>query len=228
MQQFFSNFDFTRKIRFWLFRYHWDADDYSTYLSVQRICRFIGLFLLLPLLSKIMKLPDAFIATVGTLFTIMAYLMMAFGPSSWDYSTDPDVLMYISAALMFNSLITVTIRSQCTKEVEKSEIGRIFSVVALGQAIVPLVSNPLFGMIYKWTLDTSLPGAYLLCIVVMLVFVMGSGILMSCHEFQSRRSTASLSFTSVTDEWIIKDFLIDSNLKGWKQLKRFSYKIQKK
>jgi len=148
-----------------------------------------------------MKLPDAFIATVGTLFTIMAYLMMAFGPSSWDYSTDPDILMYISAALMFNSLITVTIRSQCTKEVEKSEIGKIFSVVALGQAIVPLVSNPLFGMIYKWTLDTSLPGAYLLCIVVMLVFVMGSGILMSCHEFQSRRSNASLSLTtSVTVE----------------------------
>ena len=72
-----------------------------------------------------MKLPDAFIATVGTLFTIMAYLMMAFGPSSWDYSTDPDILMYISAALMFNSLITVTIRSQCTKEVEKSEIGKL-------------------------------------------------------------------------------------------------------
>ena len=182
------------------YRYHWDADDYSTYLSIQRICRFIGLFLILPLLSKIMKLPDAFIATVGTVFTIMAYLMMALGPSQWHYSTDPDVLMYISAALMFNSLITVTIRSQCTKEVDKSEIGKIFSVVALAQAIVPLVSNPLFGLIYKWTLDTSLPGAYLLCIVAMLLIVMGSGVLMSYHEFQSRRSSSALSFATVSDE----------------------------
>ena len=48
-------------------------------------------------------------------------------------------------------------RSQCTKEVEPTEIGRIFAIVALGQAIVPLISNPLFGGIYKATLS-SYPG----------------------------------------------------------------------
>ena len=179
-----------------LFRYHWDADHYSTYLSVQRICRFIGLFLLLPLLSKVMKLPDALIASIGTVFTIIAYLMMALGPKTWQYETDPDVLMYVAAALMFNSLITVTIRSQCTKEVEKSEIGKIFSVVALGQAVVPLVSNPLFGLIYKRTLDTELPGAYLLCIVGMLVFVFWSGITMSLHEFRRRSSPGFVTSSS--------------------------------
>jgi hypothetical protein len=47
-------------------------------------------------------------------------------------------------------------RSQCTKEVEPTEIGRIFAVVALGQAIVPLISNPLFGGIYKATLRSEL------------------------------------------------------------------------
>jgi hypothetical protein len=47
-------------------------------------------------------------------------------------------------------------RSQCTKEVEPTEIGRIFAVVALGQAIVPLISNPLFGGIYKATLRSDL------------------------------------------------------------------------
>lgn len=113
-------------------RYNWDAHDYSTYISIQRICRFVGLFALLPLLSKIFKLPDAIIATFGTLLTTIAYLLMALGPSSWSISWDPSWLMYISAALQFNSIITVTIRSQCTKEVEKSEIGRIFAVVALG------------------------------------------------------------------------------------------------
>lgn len=109
---------------------------------------------------------------------------MALGPSSWDYEMDPSWLMYLSAALQLNSMITVTIRSQCTKEVDKSEIGRIFSVVALGQAIVPLCANPLFGLIYKATLDTWLPGAYLLTLVVMLLFVFGSGILMSFHKFR--------------------------------------------
>jgi len=172
-------------------RYNWDADNYSNFVSVQRICRFVGLFAVLPLLSKIIKLPDPVIATIGTLTTIIAYLLMALGPSSWQWSWDPSWLMYISVALQFNSVITVTIRSQCTKEVEKSEIGRIFSVVALGQAIVPLCANPLFGLIYQNTLDTSLPGAYLLCLVVMLLFVLFSGMVMSYHEFKRKRSPLS-------------------------------------
>ena len=139
------------------FRYSWDANDYSTYISIQRICRFVGLFALLPILSKILKLSDAFIATLGTLLTIIAYLLLSLGPKSWNLSWDPSWLMYISAGLQFNSVITVTIRSQCTKEVDKSEIGKIFAVVALGQSIVPLFANPLFGLIYKSTLDTSFP-----------------------------------------------------------------------
>merc|ERR1719189_3339176 len=94
-------------------RYSWDAHDYSTYISIQRICRFVGLFALLPILSKIFKLSDAVIATFGTLFSIVAYLLMAVGPSSWNLSWDPSWLMYISAGLQFNSIITVTIRSQC-------------------------------------------------------------------------------------------------------------------
>lgn len=126
------------------------------------------------------------ISSAGTVATMIAYLLMALGPGSWELSWDPDWLLYISALLQFNSVITVAIRSQCTKEVDKSEIGRIFSVVALGQALVPLIANPLFGLIYKATLD-SLPGAYLLCIVVMLVFVLVSSILMSIHDVLKQR-----------------------------------------
>ncbi len=77
--------------------------------------------------------------------------------------------MSFQEELLFHS------RSQCTKAVEKSEIGRIFSVVALGQALVPLMSNPLFGSIYNLTLST-LPGAYLLIISTMLTFVAGSSL----------------------------------------------------
>ena len=106
------------------FRYSWDANDYSTYISIQRICRFVGLFAFLPILSKILKMSDALIATFGTLLTIIAYLLLSLGPKSWNLSWDPSWLMYISAALQFNSVITVTIRSQCTKEVDKSEIGK--------------------------------------------------------------------------------------------------------
>ena len=139
----------------------------------------MGLFALLPLSSRILKLNDAVIASLGTVLTIVAYLLIALGPSDWSLtSVEPSSLLYLSAVLQLNSVITVTIRSQCTKEVDKSEIGRIFAVVGLGQAIVPLIANPLFGLIYKATLNT-LPGAYLLVVVAMLVFVLASSIYMS-------------------------------------------------
>ncbi len=183
-------FDFT----FFFFRYKWDAGDYSDYLTVQRIFRFIGLFAILPFFSRILKLSDALIASLGTILTIAAYLLLALGPSQWSLDLDPSWLLYLSAVLQLNSLITVTIRSQCTKEVDKSEIGRIFAVVALGQAIVPLIANPLFGLIYKATLET-LPGAYLLAVVVMLFFVLGSSIYMHHH---SKITTANAEDTLIS------------------------------
>lgn len=138
-----------------------------------------------------MKLKDALIAAAGTILTIVAYFLIAFSRDDWTGPSgtwDPSWVMYLSAAFQFNSIITVTIRSQCTKEVQAEEIGRIFSIVALGQAIVPLFSNPLFGYISKATTDT-LPGAYLIVVDVLLFFVLATSIFMFVEEkINQRRS----------------------------------------
>ena len=68
-------------------KYDWTIVEYSNYLSVQRICRMLGLFLLLPLLSKILKINDALVASFCTLLTIVAYLLIAIGGQiSWQNS----------------------------------------------------------------------------------------------------------------------------------------------
>ena len=142
-------------------KFDWTITEYSNYLSVQRIFRMLGLFVLLPICSKALKIQDGIISSSGTLITTAAYMLIALGNYAW--------MMYLSAALQLNSVITVIIRSQCTKSVEVTEIGRIFSVIALGQSLVPMFVVPLFGVIYKATLDT-MPGAYLI-IVVSLLFL---------------------------------------------------------
>ena len=170
-------------------RYNWDVVHFSNYLTVQRICRFLGLFVILPLVSKLLGIQDSLVASVGTVGTIVAYLLIAIGDPSWtgpNGDWDPGWVMYLSAALQFNSVITVAIRSQCTKEVDKDEIGRIFSVVALGQAIVPLVCNPIFGAISNATIDT-LPGAYQLVVAGLLVFVFLSSCYMSIDQLRRSR-----------------------------------------
>ena len=151
---------------------------------MQRICRFVGLFVILPFLSRLLHIKDSLIAAVGTILTIFAYLIIAIGQDDWTGpkgTWDPGWVMFLAAAFQLNSVITVTIRSQSTKEVDKDEIGRIFSVVALGQALVPLIANPMFGGIYKATLN-SFEGAYLFTVDALLVFVFGSSLYMFWDE----------------------------------------------
>ena len=127
------------------------------------------------------------------LFTVVPlvelYLLIAVGEVSW--------IMYVSAALQFNSIVTVIIRSQCSKFVEPSEVGRIFSVVAFGQALVPLISNPIYGLLYRATID-SFPGAYLLVVDGLLVFACATNLYLWCDSRKEGGNNRPL--TQIEDE----------------------------
>ena len=83
-------------------KFDWKIDDFSNYLTVQRLCRMFGLFVVLPVLSRFLKVSDAPISVFGTLVTFLAYFIIAVGKNGW--------VMYLSAALQLNSVITVVIR----------------------------------------------------------------------------------------------------------------------
>ena len=83
-------------------RYNWDVADFSYYLSIQRICRFVGLFLLLPFLSKILKCSDALVASLGTILTVVAYVLMAIGTKEW---LGPGALSFHASKLCIGDLI---------------------------------------------------------------------------------------------------------------------------
>jgi len=76
--------------------------------------------------------------------------------------------------------------------VDKSEIGAVFSMVAFGQSIVPLISSPLFGQIYKATVST-LPGAYMLSIIGMMGFVFASSIYMAWFNKRLEKKQREIS-----------------------------------
>ncbi len=180
-------------------RYDWTIVEYSDYLSVQRICRLLGLFLLLPFLSRVARIDDALTASACTLATVAAYLLIALGQEDWtgpDGSWPAGWIMFLSAALQFNSVITVIIRSQCTKSVDEDETGRVFAVVALGQCLVPLVAYPTFGLIYQATLSTF-PGAYLLVVSGLLVIAFFTSVYLYA---ESRRGNLGVGISLPTSD----------------------------
>ena len=94
-------------------KYNWTIVEYSRYLSIQRVCRLTGLFVFLPLLSRVFKVNDSLVASICTLATIGSYFLMAVGQESWRGPNDNWAVgwvMYLSAVLQFNSVITVIIR----------------------------------------------------------------------------------------------------------------------
>ena len=66
-----------------------------------------------------------------------------------------------------NSMTSVTIRSEMSKLVEPGEVGRMFSVVGVGQAVMALLSQSVLGSVYRLTLSTF-PTAYLLPVITAL------------------------------------------------------------
>jgi len=140
-------------------KFGWESSDFSNYLTVQRVSRLTSLLVLLPVLTSFFKVPDTWIILIGLLVTTMAYLLLCLTPISW--------LVYMSALMQMNSVTTVSIRAQLSKQVDSTEIGKIFAVVGIGQSLVSLASHSLFGAIYRLTLS-SFPTAYLLIVVVFL------------------------------------------------------------
>ena len=141
-------------------KFGWESSDFSNYLTIQRLSRLTSLLVVLPIMTSFFKVPDTWIILISLLVTTMAYLLLCLTPISW--------LVYISALIQMNSVATVSIRAQLSKQVDSNEIGKIFAVVGIGQSLVSLVSHSMFGAIYRLTLSTF-PTAYLIIVVLTLL-----------------------------------------------------------
>ena len=86
-------------------------------------------------------------------------------------------MLYIGSAIAFlDSTSTTVFRSLISKIVDADEVGKVFSVVAIFQALLPFVGSPMFGILYKNTVSTH-PNAFLFlitaikCLVFSVVFI---------------------------------------------------------
>ena len=109
--------------------------------------------------------------------------------------------IFYRIAPQFNSVVTVIIRSLCTKMVDADEKGRVFAVVALGQALVPIVVGPALGAIYQATLGTF-AGAYLLVVVGLLLVAFLNSVFL---WWSLRRMPAVEEVAAVDGELVLSD-----------------------
>ena len=65
-------------------------------------------------------------------------------------------MLYLGGVIAFlESTSTTMFRSMISKNVHANEVGKVFSVVGTIQALIPFISSPTFGYLYKATLGNA-------------------------------------------------------------------------
>eukprot|EP00090_Calanus_glacialis_P015112 TRINITY_DN23975_c0_g1_i1.p1 TRINITY_DN23975_c0_g1~~TRINITY_DN23975_c0_g1_i1.p1 ORF type:complete len:391 (-),score=72.69 TRINITY_DN23975_c0_g1_i1:84-1100(-) len=150
-------------------KFSWDAKTFGMFIGFYGLLGMFAQFVAVPVISKRFKWSDSRIALLGISGTIGQFILVCFTPITMTY------LVYVGGIISFLSVsISTAYRSMITKLIGPLEIGKVFSVLAAFQAMMPLIASPAYGFIYKRTVATF-PGVFLLCsagLYVLMVFLL--------------------------------------------------------
>ena len=113
---------------------------------------------MVPLLSGKFGLRDTTIVIIGLSLTCLGNLVYMLGTTIY-------LIPCIYTLYILHNTITTTCRSNLSKVMEKNELGKAFSILGILQALLPMATKPIFGFIYKATVE-SFPGTYLIVAIV--------------------------------------------------------------
>ena len=122
----------------------WPKSWYGYLLSLDYAVMGLCLFILLPILSTILKLPDVSIIILGILCKIVRLIWAGFCTETW--------MVYTSVVIgSFAGLLMSSLRSLLSKTVDEDELGKTFSLLASGETASKLLGTVLFVGIYSAT-----------------------------------------------------------------------------
>ena len=125
--------------------------DYAYMLTFLMISFTVGLLLVVPLATNVLKISDS-VLLCFCLFSCAAGNLLA----SFATSLYPMYFLGKLAMCMYISIFSVA-RAQLTRCIDQEEVGKVFGGIALLAAVIPFGSNPLFRMVFEKTKDNSPP-----------------------------------------------------------------------
>ena len=109
---------------------------------------------------------------------------------------------------MLDATSTTMFRSMITKNVHANEVGKVFSVVGTFQALMPFAAGPLFGFLYRETVESQ-PAAFLFLIAsikgVVFLVIIGVAILSRKTERAMEKDRIELEDLSTQEQMLEKN-----------------------
>ncbi|KAH3891834.1 proton-coupled folate transporter-like [Dreissena polymorpha] len=123
---------------------NWPKSWYGYLMSIDYAVMGICLIVVLPILSNVLRLPDAAIVIIGLVCKIIRLFWAGFIQESW--------MVYVSVVIgSFAGMITSSIRSVISKAVDENEQGKVFSLLACAETASKLLGTLIFVSMYGAT-----------------------------------------------------------------------------
>lgn len=136
------------------YKFHWNEFEFSVFCTYNAIVITLATILSLSLLSNRLKMDDALIGIISSLSKILSAIIYAFAPNSYIFYLGP-----IAECLVGTTQIVI--KSLISKLVAPDELGKIYSLFGVCEALMPLIYAPMYSLLYKWTINV-VPGAFYL------------------------------------------------------------------
>ncbi|XP_039749014.1 uncharacterized protein LOC120625842 [Pararge aegeria] len=139
------------------YRFNWDEVRFSIFQAYNFVTHTIGTIFSISVFSKYLQWHDSVLGIISTVSKIAASFVYCFAPNERIFFIAPlvDIL---------NGTSLLAMRSIVSKLVLPTEFGKVNSIFALTENLMPLVYVPLYTQVYVATMEV-LPGA---------VFLMGA------------------------------------------------------
>lgn len=162
-----ANYTFQRDERQMSYLYlqrklYWAFDQISTFRTYQSALQDIVLLTAIPFMSKLLGWRDTIIAMLGAIAHCIARVFYATAEVGW--------VIYLGGAFAsLGPVVAPIIRSMVSKLVSVTERGKAFSILAVADNAVPIISATLYNQVYKRTIDTHPAAIFYVTIASQLV-----------------------------------------------------------
>ncbi|CAH1110900.1 unnamed protein product [Psylliodes chrysocephalus] len=146
MYTFQTNGDYGIQFIFLRHKLNWTLTKYTLYFAAINIIWVIGTMSGTIIFYKKLKFRESVITIVGLTFMI--------GYATLQLLAKNDIYIYSAGVLKsIGSLVNPMLRSQVSKMVPPNEVGKIFSVIVAGGALIALGASPAYTFIYNATIN---------------------------------------------------------------------------
>ncbi|XP_060521587.1 probable peptidoglycan muropeptide transporter SLC46 isoform X2 [Cylas formicarius] len=155
--------------------FNWTVSQFSNFRTFQSALQDIVLLLAVPVLSRVFGIKDTVIIMIGAVAHSVGRIFYI--------TADAPLVFYIGGAFAaFGPIVAPVIRSMMSKIILSSEKGKAFSILAVADNAVPLVSGVLYSKLYNLTIHTNPTSIFYLTMasqLIVLLFVLYVSIIYS-------------------------------------------------